>query len=155
MAPAVPDEHAPVSSDRAGSAFELNAAALRSENGTLDATLHGLLAKLSGVPGLSVVATRRRPWWRRLLGDLPYLDDLPRRRGPIEAITVSSGEGNYRLVRAGASVRCTRERPGTPAEELPFGRWADALLADIEVDNRTSHESLLALRALVDHERAA
>ncbi len=155
MAAEVPDERAPATSDRPGSAFELNAAALRSESATLDATLHGLLAKLSGVPGLSVVVTRRRPWWRRILGDLPYLEDLPRHRGPIEAITVSSGARDYRVLRTGASLRCTRERPDTAPEELPFGRWADALLADIEAENRTSHESLLALRALVEHERAA
>ena len=38
-----------------GSDFELSSAALRSENEALDATLHGLVAKLSGVPGLTGV----------------------------------------------------------------------------------------------------
>lgn len=138
-----------------GSDFELSSAALRSENEALDATLHGLVAKLSGVPGLTVSVKRRRPWWRRILGDLPYLEDMTPRSGPIEAITVSTAARRYELVRAGASIRATREPRDGPSQELDFTQWAGALLADIEAENRTSHDSLLALRAFVEHQEAA
>jgi hypothetical protein len=155
MAQQALDEHGPGDPGGRATAFELSSAALRSEHGALDATLHGLVARLSGVPGLNVAVTRRRPWWRRVLGDLPYLEDRALRKGPIETVTVSTGRRRYELVRAGASIRSTREQQGDPPQELDFTRWAGSLLADIEAENQTSHDSLRALRAFVEHEQAA
>jgi hypothetical protein len=155
MAPQAVDKHGVTELAEAASAFELSSAELRSESGALDATLHGLLARLSGVPGLTVVVKRRRPWWRRILGDLPYVEDLPPRKGAIEAIAVSTVTHRYELVRTDASILSTRADFDGPPRELTFSEWAAALLADIEADNRSSHESLLALRAFVEHAQAA
>ena len=39
-------------------------------------------------------------------------------------------------------------------EELPFSAWANALLDEIARQNFVNHESLVALRHLVEHDRA-
>lgn len=66
--------------------LEVSAAWLRSESGTLVPLLDASADRLSAVPGLQVVVTRRRGRLRRLLGDLPYLNDLHRRTAPVDTI---------------------------------------------------------------------
>lgn len=131
---------------------------LRAESQHLDATLHALVERLSSVPGvrLSVSGLRlddqERPGLiRRLLGDLPYVNDLYRGDDPVREIVVSLGGQTYWLHSNGGSLECGRG--AAPAEAMPFAQWAAELFDEIDRENLTNHDSMVALRRLVEDDR--
>src|SRR5271167_1672940 len=130
-----------------------SAAMLRAESDHLDATLRALATRLSAVPGLKLTVTARQGLLRRLLGDLPYLNDLSHRRAPIHKIVVQVGPTTYRLGADHGSITCGWElAPGEPGEsrsEVSFAAWATTLFDDIAAQNLVNHESMVALRRLV------
>ena len=62
----------------AGASLDSSAAMVRAESDQLDATLHALVRRLSSVPGLMMTVSHRHGRLRRLIGDLPYINDLNR-----------------------------------------------------------------------------
>jgi hypothetical protein len=121
---------------------------VRAESDGLDATLHALVDRLAAIPGLNMVVTYHEGRLRRLIGDLPYVNDLHRRGDPIRRIVVTVGSGPYWLDAGEGSLRCGRGR----GEELGFAAWADALFDEIAAQNFVNHESMVALRRLVEHD---
>lgn len=139
--------------------LDSTAAMVRAESDHLDATLHALVNRLSSVPALSMQVFHRHGRLRRLIGDLPYINDLHRRTDPIEKLVISVGGRAYWLHAQGGSMSCGRnsgafEQPGG-AEELSFSEWATALFDDIARQNLVNHGSLLALRELVEQDRVS
>jgi hypothetical protein len=149
----VAESYADVSEHEA--TVEESAAMLRAEADHLDATLYALVARLSGVPGLSLTVSYRHGKLRRLLGDLPYINDLNRPTGPIHRITIRIGPDSYWLVSDERTITCGHEPrpPGDGDQELGFSAWAKALLEEISKHNMVNHDSLVALRQLVEHDR--
>lgn len=137
--------------------LDSSAAMLRAESDHLDATLRALVARLSSVPGLAMTVSHRHGRLRRLIGDLPYVNDLNRSAEPIDMIAVSVGSDCYWLRSDDGSIRCGKE--STPSEpwqaggELSFSAWATALFDEVASQNIAGHESILALRELVEHDR--
>jgi hypothetical protein len=137
--------------------LDSTSAMVRAESDHLDATLHALVNRLSSVPALSMQVSHRHGRLRRLIGDLPYINDLHRRTDPIEKIVVNVGGCVYWLHTQGGSMSCgkdsgTFERP-SGSEQLSFSDWAAALFDDIAHQNLVNHDSLLALRQLVEQDR--
>jgi hypothetical protein len=135
--------------------LDASAALLRAESAHLDATLHALARQLAAVPGLALAVSHRQGRLRRLLGDLPYLNDLHRARAAIETLALRAGAHSYTLRAAHGSLTCTREQLSPEGargarEELPFTQWAAALFADIEHQNLANHEALRTLRELIE-----
>ena len=93
----------------------------------------------------------------KLVGDLPYINDLNRRRGPVQAIVITLGAYSYWLRSDGGSIRCGRDvaspQPGLADEELTFSVWAKTLFDEIARRNVLNHDSLVALRQLLEHDR--
>ena len=89
--------------------LESSSALVRSESDHLDATLHALVGRLSSVPGLRLNVTYRHGRLRRLIGDLPYINDLHRSSDPVQDIVVELGPDSYWLHSERASIRCGRE----------------------------------------------
>lgn len=148
------DKHTPTSSD---GGVDLSAAMVRAESGHLDATLHALVRRLSSVPGLKMVVSYRHGRLRRLIGDLPYVNDLHRRSDPIEKVVVTVGPGSYWLEAEHSSIRCGREvtsiERGSVREELSFSVWARDLFDELAEQNFVNHESMVALRHLIEQDR--
>ncbi|MHB8491715.1 MAG: hypothetical protein ACYDA6_05815, partial [Solirubrobacteraceae bacterium] len=115
--------------------LDLSSAMVRAESQHTDATLHALLERLSSVPGLKVTGTYRHTWFRRLLGDLPYINDLHRDKDPVQRISVDVGPCTYWLDSHRSSIRCGTElaasiERGPVRDELPFSTWASRLFDD-------------------------
>lgn len=137
--------------------LDASAALLRAESEHLDATLHALAHQLAAIPGLALSVGHRQGRLRRLLGDLPYLNDLHRDGAAIETLAARAGEHSYTLRAGAGSLLCTREQvtpstggAGGTREELSFEQWAAALFTDIERQNLANHDALRALRQLVE-----
>ena len=130
---------------------------VRAEAEHLDATLQALVTRLTSVPGLNMSVWYRRGRMRRLLGDLPYINDMSRRTGPIERIVIVIGPHSYWLRSDAGSISCGRDaispRPGESNQELTFPTWAKALFDEIAGQNVVNHDSLVALRRLVEQDR--
>lgn len=141
----------------AGAELDSTAAMVRAESDHLDATLRGLVIRLSSVPGLKLTISYRHGKLRRLIGDLPYMNELHRKSGPIEEIVVELGSCRYWLRPGRGSIECGREvtqiERGQTTEELPFSVWATMLFDEIARQNLVNHESLVALRHLVEQDR--
>jgi hypothetical protein len=148
------DQHIPMNS---AAGLDTSAAMVRAESGHMDATLRALVQRLSSVPGLNVAVTYRQGRVRRLIGDLPYLNDLHRASDPIQGIVVKAGPDAYWLRCAPGSITCGRDvasiERGHTSEELSFSAWATALFDEIAEQNFVNHESLVALRHLVEQDR--
>ena len=82
------------------------AAALAANGSDLDLLVHRLAEKLAAVPGLDPVVTYRQPRWRRLLGDLPSVNDLHRRSHPIARLAVRVGTSDDVLETTRSSLSC-------------------------------------------------
>ncbi len=140
-----------------GAGLDFSSAMVRAESGHLDATLHALIDKLSSVPGLNVGVFYRHGKLRRLIGDLPYINDLHRRTDPIDKIVVGVGPSSYWLHSQHGSIQCGREsasiEPGQIKEDLSFSAWATALFDEIAEQNFVNHDSMMALRHLVERDR--
>jgi hypothetical protein len=140
-----------------GAGLDLSAAMVRAESGHLDATLHALVNRLSSVPGLTMRVSQRHGRLRRLIGDLPYINDLHRRSDPIEEIVVVVNPNSYWLHAHHGSITCGRDvssiERGDVKEELSFSAWATALFDQIAQQNLVNHDSILALRHLVEQDR--
>jgi hypothetical protein len=141
----------------AAAGLDTSAAMLRAESGNLDATLHALVTRLSSIPGLEITVSRRHGTLRRLIGDLPYVNDLHRSSDPVESIQVAVGPSTYRLHSRGGAIECDREitsiERGPVREAMPFPAWATTLFEDISQQNFANHESMVALRHLVEQDR--
>jgi hypothetical protein len=141
----------------AAAGLDSSAAMLRAESGNLDATLHALVTRLSSVPGLEMTVSRRHGTLRRLIGDIPYINDLHRSSDPVESIQVAVGPCTYRLHNRGGAIECAREltsiERGPVREAMPFPEWATTLFEDISQQNFANHESMVALRHLVEQDR--
>ena len=153
-----PEEVAVAPEGRSAAAgFDSSSAMVRAEADHLDATLHALVTRLSSVPGLTISVSRRHGKLRRLLGDLPYINDLSRRTGPIERIVVVAGPYSYWLHSYPGSISCGRDPISPQARQanrdLTFSVWATTLLDEIARQNVVNHHSLAALRHLVEHDR--
>lgn len=137
---------------------DASSAMVRTESDHLDATLHALIRRLSSVPGLKMVVSYRHGRLRRLIGDLPYVNDLHRRTDPIHELVVIVGICSYWLHSSHGSIRCGRQTTasagGQGKEELSFSDWAGALFDAIAQQNFVNHESMVALRNLVEQDRA-
>ena len=127
---------------------DCSSAMLRAEARQLEATLRALVSRLSSVPGLEISVSHRHGKLRRFLGDLPYINDLDRETGPIQSIVVRAGEHSYWLQCDSGTLRCGREI-GT----LSFSAWASELFEEIAKQNLANHDSLVALRQLVEHDQ--
>ncbi len=133
--------------------FDASASALRAEAMDADALLHALVDRLDAVPGLAVTVTHRHGRLRRLIGDLPYVNDLHRRSDPIDRLVVTVESLDYWVASDDHTVRCgiddrSRAR-GTEGDPLPFPEWSDRLFAAIVRQNNANAASLAALRALI------
>jgi hypothetical protein len=133
-----------------GAGLDSSAALLRAESDHLDGTLRALIARMSSVPGLEVSVAFREGKLRRLLGDLPHIDDLSRRTGPIHRLVVAVGRRSYWLHADHGQITCGREitlgEHGHVTEEMSFSIWARTLFGEIAVQNLANYESMLALR---------
>jgi hypothetical protein len=140
-----------------GAGLDFSSAMVRAEARHLDATLHALVRRLSSVPGLKMEVSYRHGKLRRLLGDLPYINDLHRRTDPVHTIVVVVGTCSYRLRSEHGSIKCGREItsivPGQVKEELSFSVWATTLFDEIAQQNFVNHDSMVALRHLVEQDR--
>jgi hypothetical protein len=139
--------------DERGPVLDTSAALVRAESDHLDATLHALIMRLSSVPGLQVTVSYRHGKLRRLLGDLPYINDLSKRTGPIHRLVVAIGPSSYWVDARHGSIRCGRDEQGEVSEELTFSAWATALFDEIVRQNLINYESMVALRRLVEQDR--
>jgi len=155
-------ESGPMTDDNAGGTvpadLETGAAMLRFDLEDLDALLHALVERLSSVPGLNIAVDYRHGRFRRLLGDIPYVNDLHRPSDPIRRIAVTIGTGEYWVQSTDGSLRCGIDRltlqRGSATDALSFAAWADLLLEEIINQNHISNESAVALRNLIEGERA-
>jgi hypothetical protein len=140
-----------------GAKLDSSSAMVRAESDHLDATLHALVNRLSSVPGLKLSVSYRQGRLRRLLGDLPYVGDLRRGSRAIEELVVTAAGCSYWLRRDAGSIRCgralTSAEQQAAEEDLPFSTWASALFDEIAQQNFVNHDSLVALRHLVEQDR--
>jgi len=124
---------------------------------SVDGMLHALVERLSGVPGLAMKVTYRHARWRRLIGDIPFVNDLHRRADPIRNIAVTIGTIEYWLQATGGAIRCGTDTVvagrGRTTEEIPFARWAEALFEALTRETRIHRDSISALRDLVEQNR--
>ena len=130
---------------------------VRAESDHLDATLHALVARLSSVPGLRMTVSHHHGKVRTLIGDLPYINDLHRRSDPIHKLDVTVGPSTYWLQSDDGSIGCGRQvtsvEQGAVKQDLSFSVWATQLFDEIARQNFINHESMAALRRLVEHDR--
>jgi hypothetical protein len=138
--------------------LENSAAVLRFEVQDLDALLRALAERLSSVPGLKIEVSYRRGRLRRLIGDIPYVNDLHRPWDPIHRMVITIGANAYWVqstdgVLTSGIDTLTLQR-GPASDPLLFPAWADLLIGEIVSQNHISHESALALRNLIEGERA-
>ena len=133
--------------------LDASAALVRAEVDHLDATLRALATRLSTVPGLKVKVGYRQGRLRRLVGDLPYINDLNRRTGPVARLAVACGPVSYWVHAEHGSIKCGREQHGALAEELPFSSWASRLFDEVVEQNLLNYEAMAALRRLVEQDR--
>lgn len=140
-----------------GAALDSSAAMVRAESDHVNATLHALVKRLSSVPGLKMAVSYRHGRLRRLIGDIPYVNDLHRRTDPVEEIVIAVGPCSYWLHADHGAIACGRRdtsiERGTVEEELSFPAWATALFDAIARQNFVNHESMAALRHLVEQDR--
>ncbi len=124
----------------------------------VDVLLHALVERLSSVPGLKIVVTHGNRRIRRLLGDLPYVTDRHRLSDPIRRMAVTIGTSEYWVASSHGALTCgvARLTPQRSAsgDPLPFAVWADRLIDEIVSQNHITHESVDALRTLIEGERA-
>lgn len=141
----------------AATGLAVSSAMVRAESDHLDATLSALVTRLSSVPGLQLAVSRRQGRLRRLIGDLPYVNDLHRSTDPVREVVVVVGPCSYWLHSEHGAIRCGTEvtslERGLVKEELPFSAWATALFDEIARQNLVNHDSLVALRHLVEQDR--
>lgn len=98
--------------------FDSSSAMVRAEAEHLEATLGALVARLSSVPGLKLSVYPHPGVLRKLLGDLPYINEMTRRKGQIQRIVVAIGHRCTGCIRSrdrsGAAGMSPRRRPGKP-----------------------------------------
>ena len=137
--------------------LEYRAAELRAEMPSVDGMLHALVDRLSGIPGLAMSVSYRHARWRRLVGDIPFVNDLHRRADPIRNIAVTIGSIEYWLRATGGTVRCGTDTVvagrGRTTEEIPFTRWAETLFAALVGETQVHRDAIVALRDLVEQNR--
>ncbi|MHB8220384.1 MAG: hypothetical protein ACYDHU_08710 [Acidimicrobiales bacterium] len=137
--------------------LDFRAAELRAEVPSVDAMLHALVERLEGIPGLVMSVVYRHARWRRLIGDIPFVNDLHRRDDPIRNIAVTVGTTEYRLRATGGTIRCGTDTVvpgrGRTTEEIPFTRWAEALFQALTHETRIHQDSIAALRDLIEKNR--
>jgi hypothetical protein len=135
-------------------AVDTDAALLRAESDHVQATVHALLSRLSAIPGLRVKVLYRHGRLRRLLGDLPYLNELHRSGDAIRRLEVSVEGACYWLECEPGLVHCGRDvenaEPSREREELTFASWANELFAEISHQSHVNHDAMFALRRLVE-----
>jgi hypothetical protein len=140
-----------------GAALDSSAAMVRAEADHVNATLHALVKRLSSVPGLKMTVSYRHGKLRRLIGDLPYVNDLHRSTDPVHRIVIAVGPCSYWLRSDRGGIACGRQETsierGPVEEELSFSAWATALFDAIARQNIVNHESMAALRHLVEQDR--
>ena len=133
--------------------FDASASVLRAEAMDADALLHALADRLDAVPGLAVTVTRRHGRLRRMVGDLPYLNDLHRRSDPVERLVVTMDSDQYWVSEDDGTLRCGVDNgarvPGTHGSVVPFPEWSDRLFDAIDRQNIANATTLAALRSLI------
>jgi hypothetical protein len=141
-----------------GASLDHSSAMLRTESDYLPTTLRALVARLESVPSLNVRVVYHHGRIRRLIGDLPYVNDLHRRSAPIASILVTVGPYSYWLQSDQVSIRCGRSQlsfhRGEAGDTLSFSAWAEALFEAIAGQNLVNHDSMVALRQLIEQDQA-
>ena len=140
-----------------GAGLDLSAAMVRAESGapghdTARARQQAVLGPRPEDEGLTAPRSLRR-----LIGDLPYINDLHRRSDPIQEIVVVVDPDTYWLHADHGLITCGRDvssiERGAVKEELSFSAWATALFDQIAQQNLVNHDSIVALRHLVEQDR--
>jgi hypothetical protein len=148
---------APAGAQQGAVDFDSSSAMVRAEAEHLEATLGALVAALSSVPGLKLSVYPHPGILRKLLGDLPYINDMARRKGQIQRIAVAIGPWSYWLHSELGSIKCGRDaaaaQAGQANEQMTFSAWVTALFEQIARQNLVNHDSLVALRQLVERDR--
>lgn len=130
---------------------------LQARAGDLDLLLHRLVEKLRGVPDLNMVVSYRHGRLRRLLGDLPYVNDLHTRSQPISAIQVHVGASDYLLEATSTSISCRivghPASNATTQQPVAFSRWIGDLIATVAEHNQATQESVASLESLILYDR--
>lgn len=153
-------DHGPETSIDAGpeTSIETSTAMLRIEADDLDPLLRTLAERLEAVPGLPVQVTKRHGRLRGLVGDLPYVERLPRRNDRVVRIVVTVGDGRHWVAREGTSLRCGVDRKaagqGTATAHQSVPEWVGELVAAIDRRNSAEREAIAALRHLVEGGRS-
>lgn len=142
-----------------GAGLDLSAAMVRAESHNLDAMLHALISRLESVPGLEMRVAYHQGKLRRLIGDLPYINDLHRSSDPVKEVVVTVGSRRYWLRSRQGSITCGTEASSIERrearDELSFSAWATALFGEISQQNLVNHGSLVALSRLVEQDRVS
>jgi hypothetical protein len=132
------------------------ASSLRADAADLDHLLHVLVERLGSVPGVALKIRFRRSRWRRMLGDIPYVNDLDRTSSPIERVEVALGARRYLLNVTGPSFTCCVEQTGAGAgagATLGFSQWMQALTGDIGRQSDSIRDAVASLQQLLIYDR--
>lgn len=154
-----PEDVAPTRGDASSCALRLDesSAMVRAEADHLEVRLRAFVQRMSSVPGVGMSVSYRPGKLRRLLGDLPYLNDVNRPTGAIQRIVIAAGPYSYWLNANPSSITCGRDpisaQPERGGEMLTFSSWARALFDELANHNVANHNSLVALGQLVEHDR--
>lgn len=134
--------------------LDASGASLRADSAHLDLLLHSLVDKLRAVPGLELGISYRRSLFRRILGDLPYVNDLHRTSSPIESIRVTVGGSIFDLSATDSSITCSvSSRANRTPTVMSFSAWIKQLMAAVDERNRIATDSLAALQDLIVFDR--
>jgi hypothetical protein len=122
-----------------------------------DGFVDALIERLSSVPGLQLVVNSHKGRVRKLIGDVPYLNDMHRSSDPIRTLRVTVETAEYWVEPSSGSPFCgidtvTTAR-GRSSEIFELATWTDLLLEDVIRYKHLDPESAVALRNLVHGER--
>jgi hypothetical protein len=133
------------------------ASSLQADAANLDFLLHSLADKLAAVPGLELKIKYRQSWLSRLVGDLPYVNDLHSKSGPIERLQVRIGPSTFWLDASRSSISCGTESSSATSGQVghpqSFSEWIKGVIATIDQQSKVTQESLQALQDLIVSDR--
>ena len=123
-----------------------------------EAFIYALAERLSAVPGLPVVVEYHKGRIRKVVGDIPYVNDMHRSSDPIRSLTVTVDTVEYWMKPTTGLLRCgidtvTMMR-GRTSEIVELAAWTDLLLEDVIRHSHLDPESGAALRSLIHGDRA-
>ncbi len=136
-----------------GSELEASAASIRADVGDFSVLLHALVDRLSAIPGLYVRVKYHQSKLSRLIGDLPYVNDIHKRSAPVQSIRVKILTTEHWIVADGAAITCGTSglsaNRGLVSTEIPFPLWIRGLIEAVGEQSKVNRESLAALESLI------